>query len=341
MIDFRYHIVSLISVFLALAVGIALGAGPLKETIGDTLTGQVEQLRQDRDALRADLDAAQRAQANQRTYVEAAAPRLVDGALAGRRVAIVTLGPVDGDVIGGVQTQLEAAGANVSAQVAVTDSWTDPSLRSFRQALAGNLVTYLDPAPADSAGPEVELAEALAQGLTGADPTSPDKLSESASLILELLANADSKLITVRDAVSASADAVVVLTATAPAQKNSTAAPEDVLASQVAIASAAQARSEGAVIGSGSVTAGDLIPTILADGDLAQNLTTVTGVDEVTGQVSVALALNARIGSSAGHFGFGDGETPIPERVELGPVDRTPGQVSVDPAAFAGAGAAG
>ena len=32
MIDFRYHLVSLISVFLALAVGIALGAGPLKET---------------------------------------------------------------------------------------------------------------------------------------------------------------------------------------------------------------------------------------------------------------------------------------------------------------------
>ena len=55
-IDFRYHIVSLISVFLALAVGIALGAGPLKETIGDTLTGQVEQLRGEKDALRAELD---------------------------------------------------------------------------------------------------------------------------------------------------------------------------------------------------------------------------------------------------------------------------------------------
>ena len=49
MIDFRYHLVSLISVFLALAVGIALGAGPLKETIGDTLTGQVEVLRGERE----------------------------------------------------------------------------------------------------------------------------------------------------------------------------------------------------------------------------------------------------------------------------------------------------
>ena len=52
-IDFRYHLVSLVSVFLALAVGIVLGAGPLKESIGDTLTGQVEQLRGEKDALRA------------------------------------------------------------------------------------------------------------------------------------------------------------------------------------------------------------------------------------------------------------------------------------------------
>ena len=40
MIDFRYHLVSLISVFLALAVGIVLGAGPLRENLGDQLAGE-------------------------------------------------------------------------------------------------------------------------------------------------------------------------------------------------------------------------------------------------------------------------------------------------------------
>ena len=40
-IDFRYHLVSLVSIFLALAVGIVLGAGPLKERLGNTLTGEV------------------------------------------------------------------------------------------------------------------------------------------------------------------------------------------------------------------------------------------------------------------------------------------------------------
>lgn len=333
MIDFRYHIVSLISVFLALAVGISLGAGPLKETIGDTLTGQVDQLRQDRDALRADLDATERARADQRAYIEAAAPQLVFGALTDRRVAIVTLGPVDEDVASGVATQLEAAGASVSARVAVTDKWTDPSLRSFRQALAGNLVTYLNPAPAGNAGPEVELAEALAQALTGADPASPDKSSESASLMLELLSNADSDLISVADTISTPADAIVVLTSSDLKEGTASPASDDVVAAQVAIASAAQARSEGAVVAAANATQGDLASTILADGDLAKSLTTVTGVDQVTGQVSVPLALNARIGGTTGHFGFGDGETPIPERVELRTVDRTPDQVPAGPAA--------
>lgn len=333
MIDFRYHIVSLISVFLALAVGISLGAGPLKETIGDTLTGQVDQLRQDRDALRADLDATERARADQRAYIEATAPRLVFGALTDRRVAIVTLGPVDEDVASGVATQLEAAGASVSARVAVTDKWTDHSLRSFRQALAGNLVTYLNPAPAGNAGPEVELAEALAQALTGADPASPDKSSESASLMLELLSNADSDLISVADTISTPADAIVVLTSSGFKEGTSSPASDDVVAAQVAIASAAQARSEGAVVAAANATQGDLASTILADGDLAKSLTTVTGVDQVTGQVSVPLALNARIGGTTGHFGFGDGETPIPERVELRTVDRTPYQVPAGPAA--------
>ncbi|MGV8968118.1 MAG: copper transporter [Cellulomonas sp.] len=336
MIDFRYHIVSLISVFLALAVGIALGAGPLKETIGDSLTGQVQQLRQDRDALRTDLDTSQQTAADQRAYLEAAAPRLLSGALTDRRVAIVTLGPVDADTTAAVAKQLDAAGATVSANVAIADSWTDPSLRSFRQALAGNLVTYLDPAPAESAGPEVELADALIQGLTGSDPASPNDLSESASLILELLSNDQSKLITIADPVTAPADAVVVLTSSDLAKTAATPASTDVVAAQVAIASAAQASSEGAVVATVLSTEGDLVSTIMADGDLAKELSTVTGVDEVTGQTSIPLALNARIGRVVGHYGFGDGETVIPERVTLTPVDRAPAIV-VDPASGAGA----
>ena len=33
MINFRYHVVSIIGIFMALAVGVVLGAGPLQRTI--------------------------------------------------------------------------------------------------------------------------------------------------------------------------------------------------------------------------------------------------------------------------------------------------------------------
>ena len=64
MIDFRYHIVSLISVFLALAVGIVLGAGPLNEPIARGLTQSVKQLQSDRDAKNDQLKTAQAAITN-------------------------------------------------------------------------------------------------------------------------------------------------------------------------------------------------------------------------------------------------------------------------------------
>ncbi|GAA2728204.1 copper transporter [Cellulomonas aerilata] len=328
MIDFRYHIVSLISVFLALAVGIALGAGPLEQTIGNTLTGQVEVLRQDRDALRAELDRSRTTADRQGVFLEGAAPRLLAGTLTDRRVAVVSLGAVDEESRVGVEEQLADAGATVSARVQVTDLWTDPTLRSFRQALAANLVTYLDPAPATGAGTEAELAEALAQGLTGADPAAPDQLSEPAGIILELLASGESELITVAEPVAAPADAVVVLVADQPeAQDEDDAAPEpdaDVVAAHVAIVSAAEARSEGAVLAGDTTVPGDLVTTVLADGDLAAGLSTVTGFGTVTGQVSVPLALNAHIGGRVGHYGFADGLTAVPEPVTLPAVVRTP-----------------
>ena len=56
MIDFRYHLVSLISVFLALAVGVVLGAGPLQSSLGNALNDQVASLREDRNATQGKLE---------------------------------------------------------------------------------------------------------------------------------------------------------------------------------------------------------------------------------------------------------------------------------------------
>lgn len=335
MIDFRYHLVSLISVFLALAVGIALGAGPLKETIGDSLTGQVDQLRSERDELRTQLDAAAVDRASADAFADAAGTALVDGTLADRNVAVVALGEVDGDALAALEERLTEAGAAVSAQVTLTEAWSSTDLRSFRQALVGNIVTYLDPAPAADATVDTSVAEALVQGLTGADPAQPDSLSGDAETLLELLTSGDSPLVTLAADVTAPADAVVLV---APTVVGDSAAPdatadadeaEAVLASQVALARVAQARSEGAVVVDGPVADGTLVAAVLADGDASDAITTVSGADRVSGQVSVPLALNARIGGTNGHYGYGGDQTALPVAVVLPAPDRTP--VADDP----------
>lgn len=333
MIDFRYHIVSLISVFLALAVGIVLGAGPLKETIGDTLTGQVESLRSEKDALRSEVDVATGQLANTESYIEASAPQLLAGALTDRRVAVIALGEVTEDEVGAIETQLTAAGAQVSGVVTLTSTWSDPGLRSFRQALVSTLVGYLSPAPAADAGADVELADALVQALTGADPAAPDQFSEPASVLLELLSTDEKPLVTGADSVTAPADAIVLLapqTSTSGAKSTSDDESAQVTSSLLALVSAAQRGSEGAVLADSGVGTDALWRAVLADDELASSITTVSGTDQITGQVTVPLALNARIGGTNGHYGFGEGETVLPTRVELTPVDRTPQPGALD-----------
>jgi hypothetical protein len=327
-IDFRYHIVSLISVFLALAVGIALGAGPLKETIGDTLTGQVEMLRAEKDGLRTELETAQARLGNSTSWISAAGPQLVDGTLDGRRVAVVALGEIDTERATAIDSALTDAGATLTAHVTVTDVWTDEELRSMRRALAGTFVQYLNPAPADDAQDETVLAQALAQGLTSASPTSPDDLSESASTLLDLLDEGDQALIALAEPVVTAADAVVVVAPfddSAPEVGSTEGEEQDAATTaRLAILLAAHERSEGAVLADAPRDSATLTDAVLADAELADRLTTVTGTDQVPGQLSVALALNARIGGTNDHYGFGEEQTVLPQPVVLSPVDRTP-----------------
>ncbi|MGN8246331.1 copper transporter [Cellulomonas soli] len=329
MIDFRYHIVSLISVFLALAVGIALGAGPLEQTIGDTLTGQVEQLRAEKDEMRAELDTTQEDLSQVTAFVDASAPQLLEGALLDRRVAVVMLGEVPEEERTAVDARIEQAGASVSAHVTLTDAWSDEDLRAFRLALSANLVSYLDPAPAADAGLEADLAAALVQGLSREDPAAPNSLSSDASTLLEFLSTGDTPLITLADEVTAPADAVVVLATPADEAADGEANPSpspvaSVLAADAAVLQAAETYTEGVVLADGPRGSGTLIDALLADDDLAQLITTVSGAHTTVGQTTVPLALAAAISGVVGHYGFGDGEEVLPPAVVLTPVDRTP-----------------
>ncbi|OZB50916.1 MAG: hypothetical protein B7X40_00550 [Cellulomonas sp. 14-74-6] len=320
MIDFRYHLVSLISVFLALAVGIALGAGPLKQTLGDTLTGQVQQLRIEKAQLRSQLDDTAGQLKNSDAYLDAASGQLVQGTLKDRRVAVVALGPVPQDERTAVDARLTQAGATVSAHVTLTDAWSSTDQRSFRQGLVGYLLGYLSPAPDQGAGVQAQLAQALVQGLVRAESGKPDTLTQDSTVLLQLLSSGQTPLIALANPVTAPADAVVVLAVPVATTGAATPAPtpaQDATSSALAVVGAAQSFSHGAVLVDGSVAAGSLVSAVLADKSLSGAVTTVSGADTITGQVTVPLALAARIAGTNGHYGFGSGLSPMPARTAV------------------------
>jgi len=331
-IDFRYHLVSLISVFLALAVGIALGAGPLKETIGDTLTGQVSQLREEKDALRAELDASQVAVDEHERYLTEVSGSLLDGALAERRIGLVLLDDVPEGTVTELADTFAQAGAQVVARVRVTERWTAEDDQVFRSALAARLVEYLEPSVDLSASVDEILAAALAQALAGKDPAAPLTPSANAAILAELLGAEDGPLVE-GDVDAGPVDAVVVVGPSyeppaddaEPLTEEEQRTAEGVLRAHAAIALAAQQRSEGAILVVDEHSGRDVVAYVRDSDDLAERISTVTRFSSVSGRLSTVLGLGSRIALRVGHYGFDAGaDSAAAPRTELPPVDRTP-----------------
>jgi hypothetical protein len=116
MLNFRYHALSLVAVFLSLALGLLLGVA-----IGDK--GLVSSAEQDvRASLRDDVRQAQAerddalAQLQQREQFEADAyPALVGGRLAGRRIALIELGGASDRMWNLTKDALQGSGAELTS----------------------------------------------------------------------------------------------------------------------------------------------------------------------------------------------------------------------------------
>ncbi len=329
MIDFRYHIVSLISVFLALAVGIILGAGPLQGAIGEQLTGQVEQLRTERNELRDELDRTNVTVDEATRYIDAAGPQLVADSLPERRVAVVDLDDAAGDRDAEVDAQLDAAGASVVAHVRLTDSWTSEDEESARTTIADGLGDKVGDVP-DDATADQRLARALALSLTGASGQDPNVRSPEAVELETQLERFD--LVELVQEQVAPADVVLLLAGPGPEQ-----APQEdgtteaqapstyVVDIEANLALAAQDVAEAALVAGLSTVPGDLVSTIRGADELASTVSTVSGIEDEPGRINVPLGLAARAAGQVGHYGFEEDATAVlPPAVELAPVDRTP-----------------
>lgn len=134
MLDFRYHALSLVAVFLALAIGIVLGV-----TIGDSLVSDAE--RSLRGNLRADVEKAHGDAAQAHTelngrdrMLDQLYPGMVRSRLQDVRVAVVSWGPLPNNVESGVRDAVSKAGGRVDS-ISVFDT----PLTNLKQAMGSDL----------------------------------------------------------------------------------------------------------------------------------------------------------------------------------------------------------
>src|SRR5207244_3672964 len=88
-VDFRYHVVSIIAVFLALTVGIVLGTYALNGQVLKNLKHQVNQIRHDNDGLRNRVRSLEHDQGQNDAFISAINPLIIDKKLAKERVLLV------------------------------------------------------------------------------------------------------------------------------------------------------------------------------------------------------------------------------------------------------------
>lgn len=325
-IDFRYHLVSLISVFLALAVGIILGAGPLQGALGDQLTEQVDALRTERNSLREELGQAQTTAQDQRRFIESAGDQLVAGSLAGKNVAVVEVDEVSDATRQAVLDELEAADGTVVAQERLTASWTSADELTMRETVADGLREKLPEGVVegvidDESGPAQLLAASLTVALTDADPSQEDAFSEAALEQQHLL-----EQVGLTEQVAepgAPADAILLLSGGDLAAQDD-AQTEDVDPEQTGMGALAALAGTSAEIAGAAVVAGpttqdgDLIATVRAEDALAELVSTVSGVETTTGQIVVPLAVAAQDAGTVDQYGFEEGASVLPPVVEQG-----------------------
>src|SRR5439155_22366113 len=110
MLDFRYHALSLVAVFLALAIGIVLGV-----TISDSLLSDAERslrsnLRSNVVDARSDATKARSQLAARNRMLDQIYPGMVHDRLRGERVALISWGRLPGGLESGVRDAVHKAG---------------------------------------------------------------------------------------------------------------------------------------------------------------------------------------------------------------------------------------
>ncbi len=120
MVNFRFHLVSLTGVFLALAVGIILGASVVNSGAVDGLRGQLGSVKADVSRVDQQNEALRRDLTSWGDFSKEAAPGILSGRLEGVPVLVLGVRGIDSDPVASLRNDLVSADARLQGTVWLT-----------------------------------------------------------------------------------------------------------------------------------------------------------------------------------------------------------------------------
>jgi hypothetical protein len=339
LIDFRYHLVSIVAVFLALAIGIVLGSTELQgatltalQTTQNSLRSQLNAVSGERDAYAAQAGAAN-------AFLQSSESLLLGGGhlLAGDKLVLVTEPGAPDPVINGVKAAAAGAGATVTGEVALQRAFNDLSgataatLSSINGSVAASDGTLLAGAVDPQTTYQQDAAQLIATAIL-AKPASPQGQQgqqsqaglSTASAQTLLNAYAQQGFITVTGSPTNRADLVVIV---APGSVPADGASDP--ANRVLVAVGREFASAGAV----TVIAGAATPSgqagsaisVVRSNSVSSKVSTVDNADTTQGQITVMQAIAMQLaGGRPSSYGISGAASVSPAPAPTAPQTPTP-----------------
>jgi hypothetical protein len=314
-IDFRYHLISIIAVFLALGIGILMGSLVLGENLVDQLERELGAIKDRNDELQASIEELNAQVEQNASFAQAVYPHLVGSQLQGERVVLFTIEGTEGDLLDQVRSAIEDAGGTVGGVVTATSK-----LQLENQPTRDELALLLSSSASEPDELRSELGHALgndaASLATGEQqddegPDAPDQGGgKNLDALMRDLQEADFLEVEVSDGdqlVTDAADFMIV-----------GGAPEDppfpVGSYVLPLGISLGLDAVPIVLTESSASTWQLVDAVRTDEEANAVLSTVDHADSVSGRIAFVLGLEGSEDGVIGHYGVGPGaQAIIPE----------------------------
>lgn len=302
MISLRRHVLTLVAVFLALAIGVVLGSTSVASSIRDAVVDREETTAARLEAAEDDLARQRHALQQLDGMAGSLGAEVLDGALENRPVLVVVAPGAHGEDVDAVADTLRFAGAVDAGRITLTDRAVDPATDAEIQSLVSNLP--IGDAPAADADLGTQLGTAVGRSaLLRTEDAQPHLEDEDRATVLTTLADAD--VISFESGTIRPGQLVLVVTG--PDEDESTAVRLS------ALARALGSEGAGAVVAAqlGESAGHDAVTALRATGEEA--VSTVDNVGSRAGRLATGLALAEQLDRGQGHYGLrADSDAAVP-----------------------------